>query len=258
MAELIGIAGQIAGIGGIAFGVVLVLYRDIIRKKIFSRLGDVYSYRLLRLITILVWSLAVVGLAAWFWSPKSGPGNQRAELVSLLRNRAAVVHSEMEKHRIPTDEFDKLHKSHIAALSKYNDILAHEIAGQIHDLLIELSLKLTKEEYRAFAQERSTPNSPIIDLDGMGPQIGGLTGSKLFFYELSILPPSPNEVRHEIEIATNAIAKIYDCDASLSTGLCEDKKFANTFDENNVYYITVVPPEGIVKMAEPVGHAILP
>jgi len=59
--------GQVAGIGGIALGVVLLVFRDIIRKNIFPRLPPKEAYRLLRLIVGAVWSVAIVGIAAWVY-----------------------------------------------------------------------------------------------------------------------------------------------------------------------------------------------
>jgi hypothetical protein len=64
-AELVRIAGQIAGIGGLAIGALLILYRDVIRKNIFPQMTKDQAYRLLRLIIILAWSVAIVGIAAW-------------------------------------------------------------------------------------------------------------------------------------------------------------------------------------------------
>ena len=57
--------GQIAGIGGLAVGVFLLLFRDIIRKNIFPKLPALEAYRLLRLITIAVLLFSVVGIVAW-------------------------------------------------------------------------------------------------------------------------------------------------------------------------------------------------
>jgi tetratricopeptide (TPR) repeat protein len=57
--------GEIAGIGGISLGVVLILFRDVIRKSIFPMLGVSEAYRLLRLIIILAFLIGVLGLAAW-------------------------------------------------------------------------------------------------------------------------------------------------------------------------------------------------
>jgi hypothetical protein len=60
-ADVLKIVGQVAGIGGLALGVFLLLFRDIIRKNIFPKLPPAEAYRLLRLITLAVWSLAIVG-----------------------------------------------------------------------------------------------------------------------------------------------------------------------------------------------------
>ncbi len=58
--------GQIGGIAGISLGVFLLLFRDVIRKNIFPKFKDQQlAYRLLRLIVVLVWSMAIAGIAAW-------------------------------------------------------------------------------------------------------------------------------------------------------------------------------------------------
>lgn len=66
-AEILRTTGQIAGIGGLALGVLLIILRDIIRKKIFPKLPPAQAYRLLRLITLAVWSVAIVGIVAWVY-----------------------------------------------------------------------------------------------------------------------------------------------------------------------------------------------
>jgi hypothetical protein len=74
-AEVLSVVGQVAGIGGLALGVFLLLFREIIRKKIFPKLPPAEAYRLLRLITIAVWSVAIVGIAAWVYV---GQGSAKA------------------------------------------------------------------------------------------------------------------------------------------------------------------------------------
>lgn len=63
--EILKTVGQVAGIGGVALGVFLILFREVIRKNIFPDLSKDHAYRLLRLIVILVWSVAIAGIAAW-------------------------------------------------------------------------------------------------------------------------------------------------------------------------------------------------
>jgi hypothetical protein len=70
-ADVLKIVGQVAGIGGLALGVFLLLFRDIIRKNIFPKLPSVEAYRLLRLITGAVWSVAIVGIAAWVYTTQA-------------------------------------------------------------------------------------------------------------------------------------------------------------------------------------------
>lgn len=69
--EILKAAGQIAGIGGLALGVLLIIFRDIIHKKIFPGLAEPDAYRLLRLMVVLVWSVALLGIAAWVYVKKS-------------------------------------------------------------------------------------------------------------------------------------------------------------------------------------------
>src|SRR5215470_3116592 len=66
-AELLKTLGEALGIGGVALGIFFLLYREVIRKKIFPTLKKDDAYRLLRLITVLIWSVAVIGIAAWIW-----------------------------------------------------------------------------------------------------------------------------------------------------------------------------------------------
>lgn len=68
--EMIKIVGQIAGIGGISIGVFLILFREVIRKKIFSKLTKKQGFKIIVLFLIFVWSIAIVGIVAWVWSGK--------------------------------------------------------------------------------------------------------------------------------------------------------------------------------------------
>jgi hypothetical protein len=60
--------GQVAGIGGLSLGVFLLLFRDVIRKKIFPQLTKEQAYLLLKKISFYVWTVALAGIAAWLIS----------------------------------------------------------------------------------------------------------------------------------------------------------------------------------------------
>ena len=75
--DLIRVMGQIAGIGGLAIGVLLLVFRDVIRKEIFPSLTREHAYRIIRLIIILTFLMALAGIAAWVWvqtRPSLAPG----------------------------------------------------------------------------------------------------------------------------------------------------------------------------------------
>jgi hypothetical protein len=69
-AELLKTLGQILGIAGVALGVFFLLFREIIRKAIFPTLKKDDAYKLLRLISVLIWSVAVIGIGAWTWGDR--------------------------------------------------------------------------------------------------------------------------------------------------------------------------------------------
>ena len=62
--------GAIAGIGGIALGVFLLLFRDVIRRNIFPNLTREQAYKIIRLVLILTFLIALAGIGAWVWSNK--------------------------------------------------------------------------------------------------------------------------------------------------------------------------------------------
>jgi hypothetical protein len=69
--ETIKTFSQVAGIGGISLGVFLILFRDILRKNIFPKFkSEELSYRLLRLIVIVIWSVAIIGIVSWLYISK--------------------------------------------------------------------------------------------------------------------------------------------------------------------------------------------
>lgn len=94
--------GQVAGIGGLALGVFLLLFRDIIRKNIFPRLPPAEAYRLLRLITGAVWSVAIIGIVAWVYV---SPSNSRPDTV--ISNGGLAAGGTINAHDIKIDNSQK-------------------------------------------------------------------------------------------------------------------------------------------------------
>ena len=72
--SILKIVGQVAGIGGIALGVFLLIFREVIRKNIFPNLAQIQAYRIIRLIVILTFFIAALGIGSWTYVQKSHGG----------------------------------------------------------------------------------------------------------------------------------------------------------------------------------------
>jgi hypothetical protein len=83
--------GGIAGLAGLAIGMILLLYREIVRKNVFPALTKRDAYRLLRNIAILAWSVAMFGILCWVWSTAILHRNQPAAAVAAAPEEPLVV-----------------------------------------------------------------------------------------------------------------------------------------------------------------------
>jgi hypothetical protein len=67
-AEFFRVVGGVAGLAGLAVGMILLLYREILTKNVFPTLSKRDAYRLLQNIAVLAWSVAMCGIVGWVWS----------------------------------------------------------------------------------------------------------------------------------------------------------------------------------------------
>ncbi|WCD77871.1 hypothetical protein [Pseudomonas sp. TUM22785] len=56
---------KVAGLAGLAVGAATLVFREVIRKRIFPMLPPRQAYRLLRIIVFAAWSIAIIGIVAW-------------------------------------------------------------------------------------------------------------------------------------------------------------------------------------------------
>ncbi len=63
--QILAIVGQIAGIGGLALGVFLIIYKCFIQGKSFSTLTSLQSYKIFKMFLILVFVITFIGISAW-------------------------------------------------------------------------------------------------------------------------------------------------------------------------------------------------
>ena len=80
--------GKVAGIGGLSLGVLLLVFRDIIRKDVFPKFtNEELGFRLLRYIIFAAWSAALVGMGIWAFglraaTPPEGTTRIDAEIIA--------------------------------------------------------------------------------------------------------------------------------------------------------------------------------
>jgi hypothetical protein len=73
--DILKTVGQVAGLGGVAIGVSLIVFAEIIRKDMFPKLAPKEAYQLLQLIAFFVWSIAICGIGAWAYVSGTSPSS---------------------------------------------------------------------------------------------------------------------------------------------------------------------------------------
>ncbi len=97
--ETLKIVGQVAGIGGLALGVFLLLYREMIRRLVFPNLNRRDAFRIIIIFMVLVWSIAVIGIGAWVWAGANKGTSSTPASITLRDVR--VLHPDRVRPAIP-------------------------------------------------------------------------------------------------------------------------------------------------------------
>lgn len=66
--QILEVVGRIAGIGGLSLAVVLLIFKDVIRKNVFPMLTQEQAYQILNRIVVLVTVVAIIGILSWLVS----------------------------------------------------------------------------------------------------------------------------------------------------------------------------------------------
>lgn len=90
--ETIKVIAQVSGIGGVAIGGMVLIFRDVIQRNIFPKLTREHAFQLIRLIVILSFLMAIMGVGAWTWvNLHPTPPKPESELDLLPQNKRDVV-----------------------------------------------------------------------------------------------------------------------------------------------------------------------
>jgi hypothetical protein len=64
---IIGVAGKVAGIGGLALGTFLILFRKMISEKFLPQMPKNKAYSFMRLVAVLIFIVTIVGIVAYVY-----------------------------------------------------------------------------------------------------------------------------------------------------------------------------------------------
>jgi len=146
--SIIKIAGQIAGIGGIALIVFLWIFRDIIRKNIFSKLTRQHSYQIFRLIIIITGLIALAGIAAWLYvNKKEHSGDKPATPINSPPVTTPTTSAEIPR---PTPQATAITQSIPVSLKQSSPAISTEIYEMIGHVILGMS------------EEATIQNSPVV------------------------------------------------------------------------------------------------
>jgi hypothetical protein len=82
-AEMLETLGKIAGIGGICVGIALIVFHKVISESILATMSREQAYRLVRLVTLCVWTIALAGIGAWVLTEAPGNNGESADEPSI-------------------------------------------------------------------------------------------------------------------------------------------------------------------------------
>lgn len=119
--------GLIAGLAGIALGVFLFLFREVIRKNIFQSLSRTQSFSIILVFMIMVWTLSLVSIYLYYQQPDDNRNEKNCS--TWLYNKSLI---------------DKT-KSHQLGTGGRTYVNRNRLRGIINDLDFELDEKLDRD-----------------------------------------------------------------------------------------------------------------
>jgi outer membrane protein OmpA-like peptidoglycan-associated protein len=134
MPDLFESVGRIAGLAGISCGVLLLVFRDVIRKNIFPTLTKGQAYKTLNLVIALTFFFALAGIGAWLYNGKVTRDEAARRAQHDITPDTATDLKEINDKLLPL-YFERgqnvLTDRNKAALRQYAEMLANAKAGTV-------------------------------------------------------------------------------------------------------------------------------
>lgn len=164
--EVLRVAGKIGGIGGISLGLVLLLFREILKLGVFSKLTKNQTYRILNLILVLTAVVALAGLATWFLTqtrlnrPSTGDSLRDGvtdQLRSISEQNAMLLReiAAMRGSIAPTDPGLEMYGRRLKTIERRTNELESHL-GQPADSGLSVSLRKTQQDLAAIRRNYAT------------------------------------------------------------------------------------------------------
>jgi len=105
--------GQVAGIGGIALGIFLYLFKDLLKKIKVPGLKREQWFKVIIIFMVLVWLLAIIGIGAWLFSIYLNPDTTNLKSFTLPGSKSAHFTKELLKRHTELSKRYRLVENHV-------------------------------------------------------------------------------------------------------------------------------------------------
>lgn len=152
------VVGQVAGIGGLALGVLLLIFRDVIRKNIFPSLDKIQAYRILRLIIVSTFLIAALGIGAWVY-------------VQTIKKLGDIdINAAKAALNIPS--FDNSLEPDVSGRSVETPSKFNTFMIENEDRVVYLSVYLAEDMVREFQQGQNTGDQIVFTVSNTYGEFG--------------------------------------------------------------------------------------
>jgi len=152
--------GRVAGIGGLALGVFVLLFRDVIRKNVFPQLTKDQAFHIIRLFLFLTFTIATLGIVWVYVSTFAKQSNQKEQ---QSEKQGAAFALGAERVLMSRSE-DTAAGFWIAYKGPYGDVIC---PANLAVFLRVVNLQQVPSMIEAFAVELPDPNHRWVKLSRM-------------------------------------------------------------------------------------------
>ncbi len=145
--DVVKTVGQIAGIGGIAIGIILLLYKEFLSNANLKKMDATQTFKTTKLFLWLTWTIAILGLASWMFLEMKKPTTSTSPVQGIPETKKEAVSPNSKSGNLPsgtTGIKDTKRKESIKEPAKFQNSVqnngtwnGHNIQGEKIDVKTE-------------------------------------------------------------------------------------------------------------------------